>query len=107
MKGGESRTTRSQFLNLVENRFPDVVICRTAGDNHHQHDRHGCDEQTDAQNPELPSSVCSSLAHGRLPRVPPEVASNGSSSMRRRGFVSWNQDAVRSLTPCSINNSRI
>src|ERR1700746_1903157 len=98
MKGGEFRAAGTQFLNLFENGFANVFIGATAGDDHHKGDRHACDEQNNAQNPELPPSLCSGLGHGRLPGALLDATSIGSSSMRRRGFVSWNQGGVRSLT---------
>src|SRR5580704_12108356 len=107
MKRSKIGTARRQFLNLFENRVANVIIGSSARENQHQYDRHRCDQQANAQDPELPSSLCSRFVHGWAPGVVIEGASIGCSSMRRRGFVSSNQAAVRSLTPCSISTSRI
>src|SRR5579863_10213172 len=86
--------------------MPNVTIQGTARENQHEGYRQSQNEQDQTKGPALPFPSGSRFLHG-LPGAVTDDPSMGSSSIFRRGLVSSNQAAVRSLMPRSINTSRI
>src|SRR5437016_5130202 len=106
MKRRQCGLAGGQFLNLFDNGPANVIIRGTIRENKHQAEWHRDKRQDNAQDPTFPFPPCSTFGHGWLPSLMVD-ASIGSSSIFMRGLVSSNEAAVRSLTPCSMSNSRI